>query len=338
MKLLVTGAAGYIGTHTVVELMKQGHEVIGLDNFVNSDRAAITAVEEIADGPVEMVEVDLLDASATDAVFRDHSIDGVVHFAGLKAVGESVDQPIRYYRNNIVGTLNLLESMVKHGTNRIIFSSSATVYGDNDTMPLVETMPVNAMSPYGRTKQYIEGIIEDVAASIPEFRAISLRYFNPVGAHESGKIGDNPQGIPNNLMPYVMQVLVGRREKLAVFGNDYPTPDGTCLRDYIHVVDLAIGHVAAIDAIDGLEGSTAINLGTGTGSSVLDAVAAAGRAADRPVPYEIVGRRAGDVPRLFADAGRAKELLGWEAQRSLDEMCADHWKWQSMNPHGFGSE
>lgn len=335
MRLLVTGAAGYIGSHTCVELLNQGHEVVGLDNFVNSHPASLEAVAEIVDGFMELVEVDLLDAEALDKVFAANDFEAVLHFAGLKAVGESVEQPIRYYRNNIVATLNLLDAMAAHDVKQLIFSSSATVYGENDTMPLVETMPVDAKSPYGKTKQYIEGIIEGVAESDPEFKAISLRYFNPIGAHPSGKIGDDPQGIPNNLMPYLMQVLVGRREKLSVFGDDYSTPDGTGLRDYIHVVDLAKGHVAALDAMDKIDGALPINLGTGTGSSVLDIVAAAGRAADKAVPYEITERRAGDVARLYADASRAKELLGWEAELGLDEMCADHWRWQSTHPHGF---
>lgn len=315
--------------------MGQGHEIVGLDNYDNSKPEAIARVQELADGPLLMEEVDLLDAAEVDRVFGEHRVDGVVHFAGLKAVGESVEQPVRYYRTNIVGTLNLLDAMAAHGCKRLIFSSSATVYGEGASVPLVEDAPIGAMSPYGRTKQIIEGIIEDVAVADPEFRAISLRYFNPVGAHESGRIGEDPQGIPNNLMPFVMQVLVGRREKLSVFGDDYGTADGTCERDYIHVVDLARGHAAAIDAIDGLDGATAINLGTGNPSSVLDVVAAAGRAADKKVAYEIGGRRAGDMPTTYADASRAKALLGWEAEFTLDEMCADHWRWQSQNPDGY---
>lgn len=333
--VLVTGGAGYIGSHTCVALLRAGWAVVALDNLSNSSRVAIDRVQELASGDITFDDADLLDVAAVDRVIGERPIDAVVHFGGLKAVGESVSKPLSYYSNNVVGTVHLLEAMQRHGVRDIVFSSSCTVYGEPAAVPVTEAAPLSAASPYGRTKLFIEEMLRDVANSEPGWRVFLLRYFNPVGAHPSGRIGEDPIGIPNNLMPMVMQVAVGRRDKLTVFGNDYPTPDGTCIRDYIHVEDLAEGHVAALEAIDRIEGCEAVNLGTGTGSSVLDVIQAARKATGRDVPYEIGPRRPGDVAATWAEASLAESLLGWQARRTLDDMCADHWRWQSANPNGY---
>ncbi len=335
--VLVTGGAGYIGSHTCVELLAEGWNVSVLDNLSNSCRESLVRVEEIAGRGVAFHEVDLLDREGMERVFAAERFDAVVHFAGLKAVGESNEKPLAYYRNNVEGTLVLVETMRAHDVKRLVFSSSATVYGDPASVPIREDFPLSATNPYGRTKLMIEEILRDVVASPAEsgWRVALLRYFNPVGAHSSGRIGEDPVGIPNNLMPYVMQVAVGRRECLSVFGDDYPTPDGTGVRDYIHVVDLALGHLAALDALDRFEGCEAFNLGTGTGYSVLEMVAAAERASGSAVPYSVTPRRPGDIATCYADPTRAAADLRWTATLGLDEMVADAWRWQRMNPDGF---
>ncbi len=335
--IVVTGGAGYIGSHTCVALLEAGHRLVVVDSLVNGSPAAIERVAELIGGEIELVVADVTDAGALAGAFANH-VDAVIHFAGLKAVGESVEQPLRYYRNNLVGTLTLVEVMEAHDVRTLVFSSSATVYGDLDELPLREDAPLQPVNPYGRTKLMQEEIFRDVAASDPRWHIALLRYFNPVGAHPSGAIGEDPAGIPNNLMPFVMQVAVGRRDRLEVFGDDYPTPDGTCLRDYIHVMDLAEGHLAALDALDTRPGCRAWNLGTGIASSVLEVVAAAERAIGRPVPKVVVGRRAGDAAAAWADPSRAAEELGWSATRDLDEMCRDHWNWQRQNPDGYGGK
>jgi UDP-glucose 4-epimerase len=336
-KILVTGGAGYIGSHACVELVERGHEVVAVDNLVNSSAEAIARVSAIAGRDVELRVLDLLDRRALDDVFAAHAFDAVIHFAALKAVAESVEQPLRYYHNNVTGTVQLLEAMQEHGVRRLIFSSSATVYGEPARVPVTEDMPLGPTNPYGKTKHAIEEMCRDVAASDPADRwwIALLRYFNPVGAHPSGRIGEDPRGVPNNLMPFVLQVAVGARDKVTVFGADYPTEDGTPVRDYIHVVDLARGHVAALDRLDDLEGCHAINLGTGRGYSVLEVLRAVGDASGRDIPYEIGGRRRGDVPVLYADPTRARELLGWQAELGLERQCADAWRWQSNNPKGY---
>jgi len=333
--VLVTGGAGYIGSHTVLELLAAGDNVVIIDNFDNSSPKALEVVEDLAGRKVTLVEGDLGDAATVEAVFNDHDIDSVVHFAGLKAVGESVEIPMHYYRTNIGSTMTLVEAMDRHDVRRLVFSSSCTVYGDPETIPIDEDTPLQATSPYGRTKLVIEDMLRDVAASNPAWRFSLLRYFNPVGAHESGRLGEDPTGIPNNLMPFIMQVAVGQREKLSVFGNDYPTRDGTNIRDYIHVVDLAEGHLKALDELESGTGCRAFNLGTGTGSTVLEVVAAAGEAVGTPIAHEIVDRRAGDVIAIWADPKKAADVLGWKSSRDLDDMCRDHWRWQQQNPTGF---
>ena len=334
--ILVTGGAGYIGSHTCVQLLAAGRRVVVVDNLSNSSRTAIERVRELASGDLGFHEVDLRDRQAMDEVFASEPIDQVVHFAGLKAVGESVEIPLAYYENNIAGTLGLLQAMVAHGVRDLVFSSSCTVYGDPETVPITEQAPVGAVNPYGRTKLYIEQMLRDVAAADASWRVLLLRYFNPVGAHPSGRIGEDPTGMPNNLMPFVMQVAVGRLDRLRVFGGDYETPDGTCIRDYIHVVDLADAHLAALDRLHRIEGCRAVNVGTGTGSSVLEVVEAAGRAVEGEIPYDIVGRRAGDVPCVYADTTASRDVLGWTARFDLEDMCRDHWNWQRSNPHGYG--
>jgi UDP-glucose 4-epimerase len=336
--VLVTGGAGYIGSHTCIELLDAGHDVVVVDNFVNSVPAALEAVRRVSGRDLETVVADVADRDALEAVFARHPIDAVVHFAGLKAVGESVAQPVRYYANNLGSTFTLVETMRRHGVGRLVFSSSCTVYGDSERVPLAEDAPLGAKSPYGRTKLFIEEILRDAAAADPGLHVSLLRYFNPVGAHPSGELGEDPRGVPNNLMPFLMQVAVGRRDRLRVFGGDYPTRDGTCVRDYIHVVDLAQGHVAALDVLDEQgPGCRAVNLGTGTGTTVLEIVAAASRAVGRDLPYEIVDRRPGDVVEVYADPSYAQESLRWKATRTVDDMCVDHWRWQSTHPWGFGS-
>ncbi|MGH3361817.1 MAG: UDP-glucose 4-epimerase GalE, partial [Nocardioides sp.] len=336
MKVLVTGGAGYIGSHTVLALVEQGHEVHVLDSFANSSPEAVRRVERLAGATVPVHEVDLRDQAAVTAVFADARFDSVIHFAGLKAVGESVEIPLDYYGNNLEGTLALLRAMKAGQCRQIVFSSSATVYGDHAPVPYVETYePLAASNPYGRTKVMIEQMLVDLAAAEPGWRVGILRYFNPVGAHSSGDIGEDPAGIPNNLTPFIAQVAVGRRERLTVFGDDYPTDDGTCERDYIHVLDLAEGHVAALEYLDTHEvRSRAWNLGTGTGTSVLEVIRAFEKASGVEIPYVVGPRRAGDLPAFWADATRAEEELGWVATRGIDEMCADLWRWQSQNPQG----
>jgi UDP-glucose 4-epimerase len=334
--VLVTGGAGYIGSHTCVQLLEAGHRVVVVDNLSNASAAAVDRVRELADGELVLHQIDLRDRPGLDRVLAAEPVDTVVHFAGLKAVGESVEQPLRYYDNNVVGTVSLLEAMAAHDVKDLVFSSSCTVYGEADEVPITESSPIGAASPYGRTKLFIEEMLRDVAAADPAWRMVLLRYFNPVGAHPSGRIGEDPAGIPSNLMPFTMQVAVGRHDRLRVFGDDYDTPDGTCIRDYIHVVDLADAHLAALDALPRIEGCRAVNVGTGSGSSVLDVVAAASRAVGADIPYEIVGRRPGDVPCVYADTTLSRELLGWTPRFALDDMCRDHWRWQRENPDGYG--
>lgn len=336
MAILVTGGAGYIGSHTCVELLRSGRDVVVIDNLANSSAAALDRVRAIAGtGRLDFHRIDLCDAASVERVFAAGGIEAVIHFAGLKAVGESVRIPLRYYDNNIAGTLVLLEAMRRHGCRSLVFSSSATVYGDPERVPITESARLTATNPYGRTKLFIEEILRDLARSEPGWRIIPLRYFNPVGAHPSGLIGEDPAGIPNNLMPFALQVAVGKRPQLSVFGGDWPTHDGTGVRDYIHVVDLAQGHLAALAKLPGIDGCVAVNLGTGRGSSVLDVVKALAAASGRPVPYEIVGRRDGDVAASYADPAYAAEFLGWRARLDLDAMCRDGWNWQQRNPDGY---
>ncbi len=337
-RVLVTGGAGYIGSHTCLELLNAGHEVVVLDNLANSSEESLRRVQELCGKSITFAQLDLLDAAGVDALFATHQLDAVMHFAGLKAVGESNDIPLHYYSNNITGTLHLLEAMKRHGVWNFIFSSSATVYGVPESVPITEEFALSATNPYGRTKLMIEEILRDVAKAEPQLRAVLLRYFNPIGAHESGRIGEDPQGLPNNLMPFVMQVAVGLRDKVAVFGDDYDTRDGTGVRDYIHVTDLALGHLAALDALPQIHGCVAYNLGTGTGYSVLEMVRAAAQASERTIPHEVVARRAGDVGEVFADASRAARDLGWRATRDLQKMCEDSWRWQSKNPSGYKTQ
>lgn len=335
-KILITGGAGYIGSHTAVELLETGYEVVVYDNLVNSSREAVRRVEEITGKTVSFYEGDVLDEARLKEVILKEQIDAVLHCAALKAVGESVEKPLEYYHNNITGTLSLMKVMKETGVCNIVFSSSATVYGNPAQIPITESCPKGeCTNPYGWTKSMMEQIMMDVQKADPEWNVILLRYFNPVGAHKSGKIGEDPKGIPNNLMPYISQVAVGKLEKLGVFGDDYDTPDGTGVRDYIHVVDLANGHVKAIDYLFTSPGLEVINLGTGTGYSVLDMVKAFSKACKKDIPYEIKPRRSGDIATCYADPSKAKEVLGWEAKRGLEEMCEDTWRWQSMNPDGF---
>ena len=333
--ILVTGGAGYIGSHTVLLLLEAGHQVVVLDNLSNSSRESLNRVERLAGKSVAFVEGDIRDANCLDTLFSDYDIAAVIHFAGLKAVGESVAMPLSYYDCNVTGSLRLLEAMERAGVHTMVFSSSATVYGDPATVPIRENFPLGSTNPYGATKLHIEDMLRDLYRSNEKWKLALLRYFNPVGAHESGQIGEDPAGIPNNLMPYIAQVAVGKREKLGVFGGDYPTPDGTGVRDYIHVMDLAQGHLAALEALEADGGLLTVNLGTGRGNSVLEMVTAFSQASGRPVPYEIVERRPGDVASCYADPAHANAVLGWEAQRGIEEMCKDHWRWQKQNPEGF---
>lgn len=334
MKVLLTGGAGYIGSHTVVEMCKAGHDVVVVDNFSNSSPKVLARVEELTGKKIPLYTADVADEAAMDRLFSAEKIDAVVHFAGLKAVGESVRKPLEYYSNNLDSTFVLLRSMKKAGVKRLIFSSSATVYGTPEKCPITEDMPTgNCSNPYGWTKFMIEQILKDYCHANPDFQAILLRYFNPVGAHQSGRIGESPNGIPNNLMPYITQVAVGKLEKLSVFGNDYPTPDGTGVRDYIHVVDLARGHVAALGYT--APGVGIFNLGTGVGYSVLDMVNTFSRVNQVAVPYVIAPRRAGDIAACYADSAKAGEVLGWHAELGLEDMVRDSWNWQSHNPNGY---
>ena len=341
MRIIVTGGAGYIGSHTVLALLEAGHDVLVLDNLANSDRESLRRVGELAGRPADLEVVDLVDETAVDrafdTAFGGAGVDAVIHFAGLKAVGESVAQPLRYYTNNVTGTLNLLRVMDRRGIRTLVFSSSATVYGAPEQMPIGEDTPLGAVNPYGRTKEHIEGMLGDLAAADETWRIAMLRYFNPVGAHESGRIGEDPQGTPNNLMPFVAQVAVGRHPEVVIHGTDYPTADGTGVRDYVHVVDLAAGHLAALDAMATRTGVHAWNLGTGNGSSVLEVVAAFERAVGRPIPQRVGPRRPGDAPTSYCDPSKAERELGWKAQRSLDDMCADAWRWQTQNPNGYAA-
>ena len=335
-KILITGGAGYIGSHTAVELLNEGYEVVVYDNLYNSSEESIKRVEELTGKTVKFYEGDILDADFLKTMFEMEKIDAVIHCAALKAVGESVRKPLEYYQNNITGTLTLLGVMREVGVKNIVFSSSATVYGDPAMIPITEECPKGqCTNPYGWTKSMMEQIMSDLQKSDPEWNVVLLRYFNPVGAHKSGRIGEDPKGIPNNLMPYISQVAVGKLEKLGVFGNDYNTHDGTGVRDYIHVVDLAVGHVKAIDYILTNPGLDVINLGTGTGYSVLDMVKAFSKAIGRDLPYEIKPRRAGDIDMCYADPAKAEKVLGWKATHTLDEMCEDTWRWQSNNPNGY---
>ncbi len=334
-RILVTGGAGYIGSHTCLELLAAGDEVVVVDNLDNASEESLRRVQAITGRSLGFHRVDLLDRDALAAVFAAAPVDAVIHFAGLKAVGESCSVPLRYYRNNLIGTIVLLEVMRDHGCTRLVFSSSATVYGDPERVPIDETAPLRATNPYGRTKLFIEDMLRDLCLAEPAWRVVLLRYFNPVGAHPSGRIGEDPAGIPNNLMPFVAQVAVGRRSELAVFGDDYPTPDGTGVRDYIHVVDLAKGHLAALGRLDGEPGCVAYNLGTGRGYSVLEMVAAFERASGRSVAYRVAPRRPGDVAACYADPTRAERELGWRAGLDVDAMCRDAWAWQSANPKGY---
>lgn len=329
MKILVTGGMGYIGSHTCVELMAAGHDVVVIDNLSNAKQSVQERVERIAGKPFTFVELDVRDRAGLEQLFAAHPFDGVIHFAGLKAVGESVAQPLRYYDNNVNGSLVLFETMAKFGVKTLVFSSSATVYGDPASVPIVEQFPLSATNPYGRSKLMIEEMLRDLAVADPTWRIALLRYFNPVGAHQSGLIGEDPNGIPNNLLPFIAQVAVGRRPQLSVFGNDYPTPDGTGLRDYIHVVDLALGHVKTLAKLADGPGVVTYNLGTGRGNSVLEMVRAFEAASGRPVPYQVVARRPGDIAACYADVALAERELGWKAERGIADMCADSWRWQS---------
>ena len=325
MKVLVTGGAGYIGSHTCVELLNAGHEVVIIDNFVNSKPEALDSIRKITGKDFAFVEADLRDRAAVKALFDAHPVDAVIHFAGLKAVGESVQKPLEYYDNNLGGFFVLAEEMRDHGVKKFVFSSSATVYGMNNPVPFREEMPTSATNPYGYTKVMIEQMLRDLAVADPEWSIVMLRYFNPIGAHPSGLIGEDPNGIPNNLLPYVAQVAAGKLKELTVFGDDYDTPDGTGVRDYIHVVDLALGHLAALNYADSHTGAEAINLGTGHGTSVLEIVRAFEKASGRKVPYRIAARRAGDIATCYADTSKAAKLLGWRAERNIDDMCRDGW-------------
>jgi UDP-glucose 4-epimerase len=335
MNVLVTGGAGYIGSHTCVELLEAGHEVVVVDNLANSKEESLRRVQALTGRSLTFHKVDLRDRTALDAVFSATPIDAVVHFAGLKAVGESVAKPLAYYHNNVTGTLMLCDVMRAHGVTDLVFSSSATVYGDPDEVPIQEDALLGPTNPYGRTKWMIEKILRDLYVADSAWNVALLRYFNPVGAHPSGRIGEDPSGIPNNLLPYIAQVAVGKLDELRVFGDDYPTHDGTGVRDYIHVVDLALGHLRALDRLRDDPGVMTYNLGTGHGYSVLDVVKAFERASGREIPYRITDRRPGDVATSYADPSKAERELDWKAERGIDEMCADVWRWQSQNPNGY---
>lgn len=335
MKILITGGAGYIGSHTCLELLQEGFELVVVDNLSNSSKEALIRVNELTDKYLDFYEADIRDKDAMRQIFSENDIAAVIHFAGLKAVGESVAQPLRYYQNNITGTLVLTEVMQEFGVKQLVFSSSATVYGDPETVPVKEDFPTSATNPYGRSKLMIEEILRDLHVSDPTWNITLLRYFNPVGAHKSGRIGEDPNGLPNNLMPFISQVAVGKLERLGIFGNDYNTVDGTGVRDYIHVVDLAKGHLHALVRLAGKQGVFTYNLGTGQGYSVLQMVKAFEAASKKTIPYQISERRPGDIATSFADSSAANRDLGWKAELGLDEMCRDSWNWQSKNPNGY---
>ncbi|WP_286265582.1 UDP-glucose 4-epimerase GalE [Thalassotalea atypica] len=335
MSLLVTGGTGYIGSHTVVELIEKGHEVVIVDNLSNSSTRVLSRIEALTGVFPTFIQADICDAKAMSDVFSQHDIEAVIHFAGLKAVGESNEIPLSYYQNNVSGSITLFEIMAKFNVKKLVFSSSATVYGENNISPLDESMATSATNPYGQTKLMIENILMDLAKSDTKWSIACLRYFNPIGAHASGTMGENPNGIPNNLLPYVAQVAVGRLAQLNVFGDDYDTPDGTGVRDYIHVVDLALGHIKAVEALNDLQGCQPINLGTGNGTSVLEIVKSFKAISGKDIPYAIVPRRVGDIATVFANADKALTLLNWKAVRDLNTMIEDTWRWQSQNPNGF---
>ena len=338
MSILITGGAGYIGSHTCVTLIEAGYEVIIYDNLSNASHESIQRIEMITEQDITLIEADIQDKQALHKVFETYTIDAVIHFAGLKAVGESVQKPLTYYQNNIAGTLTLLEVMQAHHCKQIVFSSSATVYGDPASCPITEDFPLSATNPYGRSKLFIEEILRDMYRSDTEWKIVLLRYFNPIGAHPSGTIGEDPNGIPNNLVPFIAQTAVGKRDSLAIFGDDYDTHDGTGVRDYIHVMDLAQGHLDALDRISTFSEVMTINLGTGRGYSVLDVLKAFEKSVGKTIPYRIAPRRPGDIASCYADPSYAKKILGWQATRDINQMCQDSWKWQSNNPNGYNKE
>ena len=335
MRVLVTGGAGFIGSHTCVELLNEGHELIVLDNLSNSKREVLKRIKELTKKDFKFYKIDLLDPTGVKRIFSENTIDAVIHFAGLKAVGESVSKPLKYYHNNITGTLILCEVMKEYNVKKLVFSSSATVYGNPKRVPISEDFPLVTTNPYGSTKLMIERILKDLYMADPQWNICLLRYFNPIGAHESGRIGEDPNGIPNNLLPFITQVAIGKREKLSIYGNDYNTHDGTGVRDYIHVVDLAKGHIKALDQLIEGSGIEAYNLGTGVGYSVLDIVVNFERATGKKIPYEIIERRPGDIDTCYADVSKAKKDLGWVAKKSIEDMCRDSWNWQVNNPNGY---
>ncbi|CEN26691.1 UDP-glucose 4-epimerase GalE [Paraclostridium sordellii] len=335
MSVLVTGGVGYIGSHTTIELIEAGRDVVIVDNLSNSNIIVLDRIEELTGVRPKFYQLDVKDREKLEIVFKENNIDSVIHFAASKAVGESVEKPLEYYSNNLINTLVLLEIMRKYNVKNFVFSSSATVYGDPETCPILEDFPLSATNPYGRTKLMIEDMLRDICKADKSLNVAILRYFNPVGAHKSGRIGEEPNGIPNNLMPYITKVAIGQLKELSIFGDDYDTPDGTGVRDYIHVVDLAKGHVKALDKLDEIPGLVTYNLGTGNGYSVLEMVKAFSKASNKEIPYKIVDRRAGDISMCYANPAKAKIELGWEAKYKLDEMCEDSWRWQSLNPDGY---
>ncbi|MCC0646498.1 MULTISPECIES: UDP-glucose 4-epimerase GalE [unclassified Clostridioides] len=335
MAVLVAGGAGYIGSHTAIELLESGYEVVIVDNLSNSNSIVVDRISELSGKQVKFYNIDITNKNEMHIVFKENNIESIIHFAALKAVGESVEKPIEYYSNNLISTLNLFELMREYGVKKFVFSSSATVYGDPHTCPILEDFPLSVTNPYGRTKLMIEQMLVDISKADESLDIALLRYFNPVGAHKSGRIGEEPNGIPSNLMPYITKIAVGKLKELSVYGNDYPTHDGTGVRDYIHVLDLAAGHVKALQKLEENPGLVVYNLGTGKGYSVLDLVKAFSKASGKEIPYKIVGRRAGDVAMCYADSSKAEKELGWKAKYELEEMCQDSWRWQSMNPNGY---
>ncbi|AVD37456.1 UDP-glucose 4-epimerase GalE [Clostridioides difficile] len=335
MAVLVAGGAGYIGSHTAIELLESGYEVVIVDNLSNSNLIVVDRIKELSKKPVKFYNIDIRNKDEMHIVFKENNIESIIHFAALKAVGESVEKPIEYYSNNLISTLNLFELMREYGVKKFVFSSSATVYGDPHTCPILEDFPLSVTNPYGRTKLMIEQMLVDISKADKSLDIALLRYFNPVGAHKSGRIGEEPNGVPSNLMPYITKIAVGKLKELSVYGNDYPTHDGTGVRDYIHVLDLATGHVKALQKLEENPGLVVYNLGTGKGYSVLDLVKAFSKASGKEIPYKIVGRRAGDVAMCYADSSKAEKELGWKAKYELEEMCEDSWRWQSMNPNGY---